>query len=96
MEVLKIKIPLCSLVLFLLVSPMLQMNVKRLEAKYIYKYCESHKVFYISTTSDHIVSKFLTNEVKDTWNDNRNATNGEFELKRSFNLRLIVYQISSH
>lgn len=75
----RFNIPLCRMIGLPLVRPLLQSQVKRLEAEFVRGYRPGDRVFYVSTTNDKGFSKSVTPEIVATWDEHWKQQNEYFE-----------------
>lgn len=72
-------IPLCRMIGLPLVRPLLQSQVKRLEADFARGYRPGDRVLYVSTTNDKGACKLVTPEIVETWDECWIQENDQFE-----------------
>ena len=87
-EASRFNIPLCRMVYMPLVRPTLESDIKRLEAEFAHGYRHGASVFYVTLCNERGEEKFVTDEVKKSWDPLWIQVNNHFESQLKANKHL--------
>ena len=84
----RLNIPICRMISRPIVRPALQTNVNKLEADFVHGYHNWEKVFHVSVIDENEIFSYVTSEVFQSWSDNWNYVNEQFELSLQADVNL--------
>ena len=84
----RLNIPICRMISRPIVRPALQTDVNKLEADFIHGYHNWEKVFHVSVIDENEIFSYVTSEVFQSWSDNWNYVNEQFELSLQVDVNL--------